>query len=125
MRGVHVRADKVREGVDVLTVVVEPSDAIPAVAPPSVAPASGAVDSFFTITDPGGRVRSSDVALFYPVGADPLVAGVLATGVVISPDGKTLTGLVPLIALGDAFVSVRGATEVRSRFKPDLRFEVT
>lgn len=90
--------------------------------PPSIAPATGAPGDAFTITDPLARIQGGDMAFFYAEGTDPAV-GVPAEGVVVSPDGVSLSGNVPASASQGVhnFVTVRPTLAADARFG-DLRF---
>ncbi len=66
---------------------------------PSIEPSEGLRGTAFTITDPYGRIAPGSVALFYKLGQDPQIEGINADGIIISPDGTTLSGYVPGAAL--------------------------
>lgn len=125
VRGVLIDAAKVREGWDVTEDPDVVSEQIPL--PPKapfVIPSNGPVGTFFTVTDARARIQTGDVALFYPVGLDPLLAGVTAGSISISSDGTKISGVVPALAPGQHFISVRRPGDNKSRFKPDRLFTV-
>ncbi len=83
---------------------VAPSPIVPA---PSISPAHAFTGASFSITDPQGRIQAGAVVVFYEEGTDPEL-GVLATSVVVSADGTTVTGVVPSgLVSGVNYVSVR------------------
>ena len=95
----------------------------------SIDPRVGDGATFFTITDPEGRIQAGDKAFFYLEGTDPAIADDLAFLVSISSDGTTLTGFVPQSILSvdrdnQFFVHVAPTSADEGRF-PDLAFFVT
>jgi hypothetical protein len=102
----------------VLAPVVEPTV-------PTISPTSGAPNSTFTIYDPLGRMQPGDTAVFYMEGSDPML-GQPALNVVVSADGKTLTGYVSAGCPPQTphYVTVRPAIDLPARFN-DLAFFVT
>lgn len=92
---------------------------------PYITPTSGIPGSTFTIYDPAGSMRPGDVAMFYLEGTDP-VLGQNPTNLDVSPDGKTMTGNVPITLTQGAqhYVAVRPTSTDPSRFG-DLAFFVT
>lgn len=102
------------------TVIGEP----PAPQVPYIEPTEGFQGSAFTIIDPSGRMLPGDLAVFYIEGSDP-TSGKPADNVIVSADGKTLTGKVSQEAdPGQNYVSIRPTINDESRFG-DLSFYVT
>jgi hypothetical protein len=92
--------------------------------PPFIEPDLGPPGTTFTIVDELARIEDGDLAVFYAEGTDPNTQGVVAQAT-ISPDGTSLTGIVP----GSAAQGVQNFVSVRpsggpSRFG-DLAFFVT
>lgn len=93
-------------------------------AEPSIEPLQGPLGTFFTITDPQGRIGTTDIARFYEEGGDPVFQGILAFGIVVQ-DSMTLTGFVPLTCPGvQNFVTVSPSVNDPARFG-DLPFFIT
>ncbi len=92
---------------------------------PYVTPTSGAPGSQFTIYDPEGRMQQGDLAVFYVEGGDPTY-GNPAENVVISSDGKIMTGNVPggAVRATQHYVSIRPTLNSPSRFS-DFSYYVT
>jgi len=92
---------------------------------PYIYPTSGAPGSWFVIYDPQGRIQQGDLAVFYVEGTDPAY-GNPAENVVVSSDGKIMTGNIPGGAVRGTqhYVSVRLTQNSPSRFS-DLAFYVT
>jgi len=92
---------------------------------PIIVPNQGVPGSQFTIYDPQGRIQQGDLVIFYLEGTDPML-GNSAQNVVVSEDGKTMTGFVPGATQRQTqqYVSVRPTLDAISRFN-DLAFYVT
>lgn len=67
--------------------------------PATLEPVEGPPGTFFTITDPHGRMEPGDLVAFF-AGGSVLTHSVLATNVLISADGTSLTGTVPQLNTG-------------------------
>jgi YVTN family beta-propeller protein len=91
---------------------------------PSISPVSGPVGTQFVIKVPAGTMQQTDICLFYLSGTNP-ANGTLVNNAVISSDGSTLTGSVP-VALnpGSYFVTVRPNIAGSADFN-DVAFQVT
>jgi len=92
---------------------------------PIITPTANGAFQPFIITDLNGRIQQGDVAFFYLEGSD-IQSATSALNIVISFDGVTLSGQVPLVSPVDAqyFVSVRPSIDDPARFS-DLPFFVT